>query len=365
MFGILVDDLTMDSTVEEVERLVTLGRSTGRSYQVATVNVDFVVNALADADLHRILRDADLVLADGMPIVWAAKLAGTPVRERVAGSDLVPALAQRSASTGLDVHLFGSRDGVAETAAALLAERFPGCRVTADSGPMLTDPRRAPDEVIEGLRARNADVVCVAFGNPKQERFIDEYRARIGAPVMIGIGGSLDMLVGERRRAPRWAQRAGLEFVFRAAQEPGRLGRRYAHDARVFGPRLVAHARLARRDADARRLTGELGSGAPGHLVIRCAGEGDHVLRDQWTTLTSLPAETSLTVTPPASEAKMPRLRLADLATVRGLIRHRRQHGATTEIETRWCDDQLADLVVDPRDLGNDSSSRSPDGPMN
>jgi N-acetylglucosaminyldiphosphoundecaprenol N-acetyl-beta-D-mannosaminyltransferase len=245
----------MDEAVDEIERLVERGRERGTTHQVATVNVDFVVNAIRDQQVFRILSRTDLSLADGLPIVWASAQVGVPIPERVTGADLVPALAERSARTGLHVHLFGSADGVAERAAALLVERHPGARITADSGPMIRDPRAPEPALVERLAAVDADVICVAFGNPKQEHFIDAVRPRGVAPVMIGVGGTLDMLVGGRKRAPRWIQRSGLEWVFRAAQEPRRLGRRYANDIVVFGPRLARflwHARALRRSDPAR-----------------------------------------------------------------------------------------------------------------
>jgi exopolysaccharide biosynthesis WecB/TagA/CpsF family protein len=181
--------------------------------------------------------------------VWAAGRIGSPIAERVTGADLVPALAERSARTGLRVHLFGSADGVAERACALLVEQHPGARITADSGPMIPDASAPGDEVIARIAAVDADIVCVALGNPKQEHFIAAVRSRLGAPVMIGVGGTLDMLVGVRKRAPSWMQRFGLEWIFRALQEPRRLGKRYAKDIFVFGPRLALFLWRARRIA--------------------------------------------------------------------------------------------------------------------
>src|SRR6476469_8578222 len=108
VLGIPIDRLTMDGAIDEIERLVALGRQRGRAHQVVTVNADFVVNALGDPAVHRVLRDADLGLADGMPIVVAARVLGLPTPERVAGADLVPALAERSAATGLRIHFYGS-----------------------------------------------------------------------------------------------------------------------------------------------------------------------------------------------------------------------------------------------------------------
>jgi N-acetylglucosaminyldiphosphoundecaprenol N-acetyl-beta-D-mannosaminyltransferase len=119
--------------------------------------------------------------------------------------------------------------------------------VSGDSGPFIDDVGQIDEGLLASLAAADADIVCVALGNPKQEKFIQTYRERLGAPVMIGIGGTLDFIVGGRRRAPRWIQRIGLEWVFRAAQEPGRLGRRYLHDGRVFVPRLAGYVRMIRR----------------------------------------------------------------------------------------------------------------------
>jgi N-acetylglucosaminyldiphosphoundecaprenol N-acetyl-beta-D-mannosaminyltransferase len=241
--GVAVDDVTMDDTIELVEAFVVTGRATGRSFQIATVNVDFVVNAQQHADLAAILRRAELCVPDGMPVVWHARLTGTPLRSRVAGADLVPALVARSVETGWRILLFGSAEGVAEAAAAQLIEQHPGAIVIGISGPMLPDPARMDQRWIDDIVGFDPDIICVALGNPKQERWIDAHRDRLGASVLIGVGGTLDFLVGGRRRAPEWMGRVGLEWLFRAAQEPRRLGRRYAHDAVVFGPHLLRAAR--------------------------------------------------------------------------------------------------------------------------
>jgi N-acetylglucosaminyldiphosphoundecaprenol N-acetyl-beta-D-mannosaminyltransferase len=111
----------------------------------------------------------------------------------------------------------------------------------------MSDVTEVDDDVLEEIAAHDPDILCVALGNPKQERFIAAHRDRLGIPVMMGIGGSLDMLVGDRKRAPRWAQRVGAEWIFRAAQEPGRLGKRYAKDAVVFAPRVARYVWALRR----------------------------------------------------------------------------------------------------------------------
>ena len=236
--GVPVDDVTMAETLDLIDAFVAVGRATGRSFQIATINVDFVVKAKSDLHVLRLLQRAELCLADGMPVLWHARAAGTPLRERVAGADLVPLIVERSQMTGSRVLLFGSAPGVAESAARILSDRYPGANVTGLSGPYVTDVREVGDEWIELIVSHRPDIICVALGNPKQERFIDEFRSRLGAPVLIGVGGTLDFIVGGRRRAPRWAQRVGLEWVYRAAQEPGRLGRRYVHDLFIFAPCL-------------------------------------------------------------------------------------------------------------------------------
>ncbi|NNE11579.1 MAG: WecB/TagA/CpsF family glycosyltransferase [Ilumatobacter sp.] len=250
LFGVPIADSTMTETVDLVDRFIGIGRRDGRTFQIATPNVDFLVQAGEQPDVHRILRNSDLNIADGAPIVWASRALGTPVRERVAGSDLVPRLVERSEMTGAKVHVFGSTPDVADRALAMMSERHPAARFTFDPGPVIADPADVDDEVLSSIVAVDADVLCVALGNPKQERFIAAHRERLGVPVLIGVGGSLDMLTGERRRAPGWMQRAGLEWLFRAAQEPGRLGPRYAADVRVFGPRLARELRAARARRD-------------------------------------------------------------------------------------------------------------------
>lgn len=274
LFGVPIEDVTMAESVELVGRLVEIGRATRTTQQLATVNVDFLVNALLDAELLHGLQAASACIADGAPVLWGAKLLGTPLRERVAGVDLVSAIVAASVSTGHSVHLFGARTGSAERAAELLRERYPGAKVTGDSGPMVRDVRETPEDVLRSLEELNPDVLCVALGNPKQERWIAAHRDRLRTPVMIGVGGTVDFLVGHRRRAPRWVQRIGLEWLVRAAQEPARLGKRYAKDAVVYFPRLARTALAQRRWRHGVAIAVDLPA-APGAPVRVRAGHTD------------------------------------------------------------------------------------------
>jgi N-acetylglucosaminyldiphosphoundecaprenol N-acetyl-beta-D-mannosaminyltransferase len=246
LFGVPIADLSRAETIGVIGELVTDGRSFDRTHQIATTNVDFLVNALDDPELLAILQDADLCLADGMPVVWGASLLGMPIRERVAGADLLPLLVKASETTGWRIHVFVSSPSAGDRAADLFAQLYPGASVSIDSGPFIPDPSEVDDATLDAIAAVDADILCVALGNPKQERFIKAHRDRLGVPVMIGVGGSLDLLVGERRRAPALMQRTGTEWIARLVQEPGRLGRRYAHDVRVFGPRLAREWRAVR-----------------------------------------------------------------------------------------------------------------------
>jgi exopolysaccharide biosynthesis WecB/TagA/CpsF family protein len=239
IFGIPVADITLNETLTTIGDLVRDGRNHGRTHQVCTVNVDFLVNALGDRHVADILRRATLCLPDGMPVVWASRMLGTPIRARVAGSDLVPLLIEQSATCGWHVHIFGSSPDVANRAREELRSCYPSSRFTIEPGPIITDVSTVADDVLDGIAAVDADILCVALGNPKQELFIDAHRERLGVPVMIGVGGSVDMIVGEQRRAPAWMQRTGLEWVWRAGTDPRRLGPRYARDLRVFAPALV------------------------------------------------------------------------------------------------------------------------------
>jgi exopolysaccharide biosynthesis WecB/TagA/CpsF family protein len=327
LFGVPIDDLTMDETVAAVGDLVAHGRRHGRTHQIVTANVDFLVNALADDDVHHVLQRADICLADGAPIVWAARSTHM-LRERIAGADLVPALAARSAAAGWRIHLFGSAPGTAERAAELLIERFPGALITGDSGPFINDVSQIDEALLATLVAADPDILCVALGNPKQEKFIRAYRQRLGAPVMIGIGGTLDFIVGGRRRAPRWVQRIGLEWVVRAAQEPRRLGRRYAHDGWVFFPSLARYLQVIRRyRADADCLRYEV---ADTHVLASIeAGSGAVSESSSWQQAVDAVAKAGFVRIDTGSSS---RLSMSALCELVGLVRAARRLGVTVDL---------------------------------
>ncbi len=239
MVGVPVDDVTLEEAVERCGELVEIGRATGQTHQVTTVNVDFLLTAGRHPSVRKILQSSDLAIPDGMPVVWGSRLLGTRLRQRVAGADLVPALAECAARRGYRIYLFGSAPGVAEEAAELLSKEHPGALIVGAGGPMFDDVEDMDRAALDDIIAARPDIVCVALGHPKQERWIEAHRHEIGAPLMVGVGGSLDFIVGRKHRAPAWMQRTGLEWLHRMLTEPGRLGRRYARDLLVFPPLLL------------------------------------------------------------------------------------------------------------------------------
>lgn len=234
LLGVPVDDLTMPEALDRLESFIAIGRATGKSHQIATVNADFVVNSLHDPELRRILQESDMATADGMPLVWGSRLLGVSLEGRVTGADLVPALAERAAEKGFSIYFLGARPGVAARAAEILRQRYPGLTIAGVHSPPNRPLLEMDTKILDDIRAAKPDILLVAFGNPKQEKWISMHARELKVPVSIGIGGTLDMIVGVTRRAPAWMQRSGLEWIYRLAQEPRRLWKRYAVDLGYF-----------------------------------------------------------------------------------------------------------------------------------
>lgn len=226
--GLPISRLCFSSTVTLVSRWLA---SDGHR-RVATANLDFLRLAHEDPGFRSALATCDLVTADGWPVVWLARRAGREVPERVAGSDLVPALAAECARTGRSIHLFGGHEGTAEEAAARLVERHPGLRIAGTASPRvdLRDEAACARAASE-IRATRADLLLVGLGAPKQDLFLARWLPATGCRVGIGVGGTFDFLAGRIRRAPRAVRAVGMEWAWRMAKEPRRLVGRYAADA--------------------------------------------------------------------------------------------------------------------------------------
>ena len=232
MLGVPFDRVTAADALRLISDMI----ASGRPHYAATANVDFAVQALGDVELRRILAEADLVLCDGMPLVWASRFLGNPLPERVTGSDLVPQLLAAAADKGWRVFFLGGTDESVARAARNVRARHPSLKlVGAYSPPFKPLLEMDQEDILRRVREAKPDILLVAFGCPKQEKWISMHLHLAGVPMSIGVGATIDFLAGLVRRAPPWMQRTGLEWVYRLLQEPQRLFRRYFSDLFVFG----------------------------------------------------------------------------------------------------------------------------------
>ncbi len=219
ILGIPIHDVTLEEAVEQAAVWV----KEGNAHQMATVNPEFVMAARRDPAFRAVLEGADLCLPDGVGITLAARYLGRPLRERVAGVDLVEAVAARAARDGWRVFFLGAAPGVADRAASILAARYPGLTV---AGTYAGSPRREEeDDIVQKVREAGADVLLVAYGAPAQDLWLARNLARTGAKVGVGVGGAFDYIAGVVPRAPRWMRRVGLEWLYRLIRQPWRWRR--------------------------------------------------------------------------------------------------------------------------------------------
>jgi N-acetylglucosaminyldiphosphoundecaprenol N-acetyl-beta-D-mannosaminyltransferase len=198
-----------------------------RLHQIATVNPEFIMTAQKDPVFLKILNEADICLADGVGLLMAGRWMGKPLPERVAGSDFVYEVAQLAAENSWRLFLLGAAPGVAEEAAAIFQDKFPGLSI---AGTYAGSPDPSENQtIVDLINDSQADILYVAYGAPKQDKWIARNRYDL-PPVRlaVGIGGSLDFVTGRSVRAPRWAQDAGLEWLHRLYKEPWRLKRMMA-----------------------------------------------------------------------------------------------------------------------------------------
>ncbi|WP_293500077.1 WecB/TagA/CpsF family glycosyltransferase [Roseateles sp.] len=228
IMGCNVDNLSMEETLQVIDGFIR----SGRPHQHVVVNVDKIVKAQHDEELRRIINDCALINADGMPVVWASRWLGKPLKERVAGVDLFEALMRRSAQTGWRVYLLGARDEVVQGVKDLYERKYPGLTVAgARDGYWQAGEDEAVARQIADARP---DILFVAISSPKKEQFLGRYQAMMKVPFAMGVGGTFDVAVGRVRRAPVWMQRSGLEWFYRFLQEPRRMFRRYFIEDMAF-----------------------------------------------------------------------------------------------------------------------------------
>lgn len=244
LLGAAIDNLGRAEALARIAALV----SSGRPSLVVTPNVDHLVRLQRDPEFQEIYRQAALVLTDGVPLLWAARFLGTPIREKLSGSDLFDDLCRLARDRGYRVFFMGGREDAAALAAEIVRRRYPGVQVVGTYSPPFGFEHDEPElaRIDALLTEARPDLLLLGLGSPKQERWSARSSARLGIPVTIGIGITFEYTAGLVRRAPVWMQRAGLEWLFRLASEPGRLWKRYlVDDPRFFW--LVLRQRMARR----------------------------------------------------------------------------------------------------------------------
>ena len=223
-----IDNLTMQETLQAIDQLI---QEDGNSY-VVTPNVDHIVQLETDKELQDVYANAALILTDGKPLLWIAKLYGTQIKEKISGSDLFPLLCDMAAKKKYKMFFLGAAEGVAAKAAENLKKRYSGLQVAVTYSPPYGFEKDALEikKIAEMIKEAQPQILIVGLGCPKQEKFIWNNREYLNVPVSLGLGASFDFEAGNIKRAPRWMQKCGFEWLFRITQDPKRLFKRYIID---------------------------------------------------------------------------------------------------------------------------------------
>ncbi len=263
ILGVPFDNVSTAEAVAAIEEMV----ASNKPHYLVTANVDFLVQAQTDIELHRILFDAHLVVCDGTPLLWASRLLGNPLAERVAGADLVPLLLEVAERRKYRVFFLGATSESSQAAVSKLKVKHPNLIIAGHYSPPFGKLLEMDhEEITSRIKDAHPDLLFVSFGCPKQEKWIAMHYRALGVPVAAGVGATIDFLAGQVKRAPVWMQRTGSEWIFRLAQEPRRLFGRYAKDLWVFGRcLLVQWWRLSQRRAFDRKSSDTPGD--PGGVV--------------------------------------------------------------------------------------------------
>lgn len=228
-----IDNLTMQETLKVIEELIQKNKNA----YVVTPNVDHIVQLETNKELQAVYENASLILTDGKPLMWIAKWYGTPIKEKISGSDLFPLLCKMSAEKGYKMFFLGAAEGVAAKAAENLSERYKGLQVVGTYFPPYGFEKNQieMDKIKEMVKKSAPDILIVGLGCPKQEKFMYYNCQNLCVPISFGLGASLDFEAGNVKRAPKWMANHGLEWLFRITQDPKRMAKRYLlNDMKIF-----------------------------------------------------------------------------------------------------------------------------------
>lgn len=239
--NIEIDNLTMDEALEEINRLIQINKNA----YVVTPNVDHIVQLERGGELNEVYKNADLILTDGKPLIWISKWYGTPIKEKISGSDLFPHLCSLAAKNNYRMYFLGAAEGVAAKAAENLKTRFPGLQVVGTYSPPFGFEKDDAEmgKIKKQIKNVKPHILIIGLGCPKQELFILHHKDELGVPISLGLGASLDFESGNIKRAPKWLADHGLEWAYRIIQDPKRLARRYFVDDRKILGLMIRYRR--------------------------------------------------------------------------------------------------------------------------
>jgi exopolysaccharide biosynthesis WecB/TagA/CpsF family protein len=223
-----IDNVTMDEALAEIDKFI----NDKNSHYVVTPNVDHIVKLEEDEEFREVYNNADLILTDGMPLVWISKLLKKEIKEKVSGSDLFPNVCKLAAEKNYSIFLLGAAEGVAQKAANVLQDKYKGLNIIGTYSPSYGFEKNKDEikEIIRLINKKKPDILAVGLGAPKQEKFIYKYRNDLKVPISLAIGASIDFEAGNVKRAPKWMQSCGLEWFYRFIKEPNRMFKRYFVD---------------------------------------------------------------------------------------------------------------------------------------
>ena len=225
-----VDNLSMKETLQAINSLIKQNKNA----YVVTPNVDHIIQLERGAELVEVYKNADLILTDGKPLIWISKWYGTPIKEKISGSDLFPRVCALAAKKGYRMFFLGAAEGVAAKAAENLEKRFKGLQVVGTYSPPFGFENNEEEmaKIKAMIKESKPHILIVGLGCPKQELFILHHREELGVPLSLGLGASLDFEAGNIKRAPKWMADHGFEWLYRITQDPKRLAKRYLVDDR-------------------------------------------------------------------------------------------------------------------------------------
>lgn len=219
ILGVGIDALTGEEALQQISAFI----ASGQPHQIVTANAEIIYQASKNEKMRAIINAAQMVTADGSGVVWASRQLGQPLPQRVTGIDLVNSICRQSAEDKWKIYILGSAPGVAATAAINIRNKFPGCNIIGTHHGYFN--AKEEKQILAELEQLKPDILFVALGAPKQEYWIAEHIEQLQIPVAMGIGGSMDVLSGNVKRAPKWMQKMSLEWLYRLLIQPTRFKR--------------------------------------------------------------------------------------------------------------------------------------------